>query len=436
MRVLPWVVLLAAAPAAAQRIGVVPFAGPNAAAVRNQLVTAICDTADCVASAKVTTGNKPDWKKAKKEALQFFVLGTVVKKGKASSLTLEVLAKPGAPKLKRAFPLAADGLSAKSLQQAIDALKTAFAGAAAPEPAPVEPTPQVTTGKTEPVKTGGSSGGAVARVEPKPTEPPPPPPPAEPEPEPTPAPAGGQRIPFLAIEAGVDLLNRSFSYVQPVTNLRRYGLPLFPLAAAKAEFYPLASSRQDLLGGIGLEAAFSFAPWLRSRRESMLDDVYPTSTMRLDAGLAWRLMPVKTLNLSIIPLLGVRYHSFTVAPNAMGTRLDLLPNLGYVGLRAGVGLEVGLAKDLIFIFGRFAVVPVFSSGEIISSAFFPNGSNFGLDGNVGVGVAVMKMLQIRAAFDFTNYTMTFRTEPTDAFVAQGAVDRYVGGTITVRLQFF
>ncbi|MER2562663.1 MAG: hypothetical protein ABTQ32_18195 [Myxococcaceae bacterium] len=429
MRALLCVALVAAAPAFAQRIGVVPFSGPNATAVRNQLVTAICDTADCVNTAKVTTGNKPDWKKAKKEALQFFVTGAIAKKGKASSLTLEVLSKPGAPKMKKAFPLDADGLSAKNLQLAIDALKGAFAGAATPEPAPVDTTPAVTTTPTKTDSTK-SSGGTTATT----TPPPPPPETREPEPEPAPT-TTARRIPFIAIEGGVDLLNRSFSYVQPVTNLRKYNLPIFPLAHAKLEFYPLALGRQDILGGIGLEGGFSFAPWLRSRRESVMDDVYPTSTMRIDAGLAWRIMPVKTLNLSLIPIVGIRYHSFTVAPNSSGARLDLLPNLGYVGLRAGAGFEVGLVNDLIFLFGRFTVVPVFSSGEIISSAFFPNGSNFGLDGNVGFGVGILKMLQLRAAFDFTRYGLTFKTEPTDAFVAQGAVDQYVGGTVSLRFQY-
>jgi hypothetical protein len=432
MRALVWVAFLMAAPAAAQRIGIVPFSGPNGAAVRNQLVAAICDTADCVASAKVTAGNKPDWKKAKKEALQFFVLGTVVKKGKASSLTLEVLSKPGAAKLKKTFPLAADGLAAKTLQQAIDALKGAFAGAE-PAPPPPDATPPVPTGKPSPEPTKTTTTSARP-AETEPVKPTPPPPPPDVDPPPTTEKAE-RRIPFVAVEAGASLYNRSFSYVQPVTNLRRYALPAFPLLAAKAELYPLALSRQDLLGGLGLEAGFSFAPWLRSRRESATDDVYPTSTMRIDAGLAWRLMPVRSLNLSLIPLVGIRYHSFTVAPNAMGARLDLLPNLGYFGLRAGAGFEVGLARDLIFLFGRFTVVPVFSSGEIISSAFFPNGSNFGIDGQAGVGVAFMKMLQLRATFDFTRYGLSFRTEPTDAFVAQGAVDQYVGGTVTLRFQY-
>ncbi|MDP1918785.1 MAG: hypothetical protein Q8L14_21230 [Myxococcales bacterium] len=427
MRALLWVALLASAPALAQRIGVVPFGGPNGAVVRNQLISAVCDTADCVNSGKVTTGNKPDWKKAKKEALQFFVTGTIVKKGKAQTLTLEVLSKPGAPKMKKTFPVAADGLAAKTLQSAIDALKGAFGSAQAPDPAPVDTTPAVKTTPTEPSKTGGSE---PARVEPTKTDPAP-----APDPEPARPSTAARRIPFVAVEAGVDLLNRSFSYVQPVTNLRRYGVPIFPLAMAKVEFYPLALSRQDLLGGIGLEASFSFAPWLRSRRESTMDDLYPTSTMRIDAGLSWRIMPVKSLNFSLIPLLGIRSHSFTVAPNAMGTRLDLLPNLSYLGLKAGLGFEVGLADDFFFIFGRFAVIPVFSSGEIISAAYFPNGSNLGLDGSLGVGVALLKNLQVRAAFDFNRYGLTFKTEPTDAFVAQGAVDQYVGGTVSLRFQY-
>ncbi len=432
MRAFLWVALLASAPAFAQRIGVVPFSGPNGAVIRNQLVIAVCDTVDCVNTGKVTTGNKPDWKKAKKEALQFFVAGTVVKKGRTQTLTLEVLSKPGAPMLKKSFPLAADGLAAKTLQSAIDALKAAFGAAQPPEAPRTETAPNVTSTTTVPAKAGGPGGAEPARVEPKKTETV-----REPELEPDLARPGtaARRIPFLAVEGGVDLLNRSFTYVQPVTNLRRYSLPLFPLAMAKVEFYPLALSRQDFLGGIGLEASFSFAPWLRSRRESTMEDVYPTSTMRIDAGLSWRIMPVKSFNFSLIPLVGIRSHSFTVAPNSMGTRLDLLPNLSYLGLKAGVGFEVGVADDLFFIFGRFAVIPVLNSGEIISAAFFPNGSNLGLDGSLGVGVAVLKSLQLRAAFDFNRYGLTFKTEPTDAFVAQGAIDQYLGGTVSLRFQY-
>lgn len=416
-------VLLSTAPAFAQRIGVVPFTGPNAAAVRNQLVTALCDGADCVNTAKITTANKPDWKKAKKEAVQAFVKGTVAKKGKAQVLTLEVLTKAGPPKVKKTFPLEGSELGAKNLQLAVEAVRSALTGTAPPTPA-------------EPVTTTVKPVDPAPAPTPAPTPPPAAPTPAPaPVPEPAPAPlATKRRIPFVAVELGVDVLTRTFSYVQPVTNLRRYQLSPFPLLTAKAELYPLALARQDVLGGLGVEAGVSIAPWLSSRRSSAMDDAFPTSTLRFDGGLAWRIMPSSSLNLSLIPLVGVRLHSFTVGRNSAGERLELLPNLSYLGLRAGAGFELRVVDDMLIFFGRFTVIPVFSSGEIISPAFFAAGSNLGLDGSAGFGVA-LGPIQLRAAFDFMQYGLTFRTEPTDAFVAQGAVDRYLGGTASLRFQY-
>ncbi|MCA2977855.1 MAG: hypothetical protein INH41_30925 [Myxococcaceae bacterium] len=432
MRLLVLLTLLLAPPSLAQRIVIAPFTGPSAAAARAQLVAAVCDTADCVDPAKVFVGTTPDWKKAKKESVAYVVSGAVAKKGKALMLSVEVLRPPGVQALRRGFPVAADGLAAKTLQQAIDALKSAFGEGSRPEAPEVEPMPAPRVAKDDegrpeplaerpPAPTGGDDGAAAAQ-------------------EQRPA----QRVPLIVAELGLDLLNRAFGYVQPVTSLRRYGLPVFPMAAARVELYPFARSRDDLLAGLGLEVSLGLAPWLRSRRESTMDDAFPTSTVRFDAGLAWRLAPVKTLDLSLMPLLGLRAHSFTVGPNGQMVRLDLLPNLDYLGLRVGVGFELGLLGGQLTLFGRFSAVPVFSSGEVISPAFFPRGSNFGLDGQAGLGVRVLgttaaagwrNLLEVRAAFDFTRYGLTFQTEPTDAFVAQGAVDQYLGGTLAVRFAY-
>ncbi len=319
MRTFVCLLLVGATPTLGQRLAIVPFSGSTGAAVRNQLIAGLCADTDCVNPAKVTTGDKPDWKKAKKEALQFFITGTIVRKGKASTLTVEVASRPGPPRLKRAWSLTDDTLAPATLQQVLAAVQQVLARSE-PE-APDE-------AADEPSRTGVNEPRA----------------PVMPAPDPI-----ARRIPFIAVEAGFDLLNRNFSYVAPVTNLRKYRLDAFPLAAARLELYPLALRRQDLLGGVGIEAAVSFAPWLRSSRESEPGDVYPTSTVRFDAGLSWRVMPLKTFNLSLIPLIGVRVHSFTVAPNAAGARLDLLPNLSYVGLRVGAGVELGLLGDLLFV---------------------------------------------------------------------------------------
>ena len=115
---LPCLLALLAAPSAfAQRIAIVPFTGPGASGVRNQVVSALCDQAECVAEKKVTgaTG-KPDWKKAKKEKVKFLVVGKVTSKGKKKSVELQVEAKAGAPKFKKSWPLDEGGeLSDKNL---------------------------------------------------------------------------------------------------------------------------------------------------------------------------------------------------------------------------------------------------------------------------------------------------------------------------------
>ncbi|HEY0882553.1 MAG TPA: hypothetical protein VGD87_13515, partial [Archangium sp.] len=139
--------VLTAMPAAAQRVSFPSFTGPSAAASRNQLVGAVCDTADCIAANKTTTNGKPDWKKAKKESVAFFVTGNVVKRGSALSLELSVFNKAGAPKAKKSYPLEKAGtLSAKNFQSALDMLAVALGrkgGGSAPpvesDTPPVEP---------------------------------------------------------------------------------------------------------------------------------------------------------------------------------------------------------------------------------------------------------------------------------------------------------
>src|SRR4051794_25158359 len=101
--------VLTATSSAAQRVSFPSFTGPSAASVRNQIVGAVCDTTDCVAATKTTTSGKPDWKKAKKESVQFFVTGSVTKKGKGLNLDVFVYNKAGAPKARRSFPLEKGG---------------------------------------------------------------------------------------------------------------------------------------------------------------------------------------------------------------------------------------------------------------------------------------------------------------------------------------
>lgn len=420
-------VVLTASAAGAQRVSFPSFTGPGAATVRNQIVGTACDTADCVSAAKTTTNGKPDWKKAKKQSVQFFVTGSVAKRGKARSLDLFVFNKAGAPKAKRNFPLDRNGtLSGKNLRGAMDLMSGVFGKKKAPPPEPVKPPPDE---EPPPPK------------EKTPTRPPDPPraekekeTPPEPEARGEPRKAKYKPI-FLRVEAGVEVLNRSLEYSQVATsNLRRYDLPVYGQLFLGAEFYPLALVRDDLLAGLGIEFGLGLAPWLQSRL-SAPPDPFPTSATRVDAAVRFSISPIPGFALNIAPYLGIRTQSFTVGALSDGRRIDGLPNIGFVGLRAGVALDVPLVPGWLNLFGRFGIVPIFGSGEIISPTFFPNGSAFGLDINAGLGVRVLPFLQVRASFEFASYGLTFNTQPTDPYVAAGATDAYRGGKVSLRLSF-
>lgn len=420
--------------AAAQRISFPNFTGPGANGVRNQLVGAVCDTADCVAATRTTTGGKPDWKKAKKEAVGFFVTGNVVKKGKNLSLDLQVLNKAGPAKAKKTFALDKNGtLPAKGLQSAMELLTQAFgSNGGSKTPEPVEPPPVKTTPRESPPPVEKKAPPPEERVEKKS-----PPPDEEREPEPVKPSKRGKRKPkFLLVDVGADVLTRKLEYTQVATaNLRRYELQT-PVGqpALGVKFFPLALVRDDLLAGLGVELGVAFAPWIQSRLASVTEP-FPTSMVRVDGGVRFDLAPIESFALTISPYVGVRSQSFTVSALSSGQRIDGLPNIAFVGLRAGVGLEVPIIADRLSVFGRFGVIPVFGAGEILSSSFFPNGSAFGLEANAGIGVGLLPFLSIRASFEFANYGLTFNTQPTDTYVAAGASDLYLGGNASLRLAF-
>ncbi|MEW5743105.1 MAG: hypothetical protein AB1938_29590, partial [Myxococcota bacterium] len=282
---------------------------------------------------------------------------------------------------------------------------------------------------------------------PPPTKPPPSeaPPPAKvepekarPEPEPVkPAKKAGRKGPmFLAFEVGVSLLSRKLDYVQAATpNLRRYELPFpFPQIDARVEFYPLALVRNDALSPLGVDFSLGLAPYLKSRRQSSAES-YPTSTTRITGGVRYRWMPFEKYAAAFIPMLGVNVRSFTVGAAADGTTLDGLPNVSFVGLRAGLGVELPILPDFLIFFGRFCVLPTFSSGQLISAAYFPSGSTFGLEFNGGVALKVVSFFQVRVAFEFEQYSSTFTTQPTDTYVAAGSIDRYLGVSAAARFEF-
>ncbi len=386
----------------------------------------------------VAKGPKPDWSKVKKQKVDFVITGAVKGKGAKRTLDLQVLTKPGAPKLKKAIPFSTADLGPRALETALDALNKAMglSGGAAASPPPEakkEPEPEPEAKKEPEAEAAPPKREPEARKEPTP----PPPAPAEearetPEPSET---AIRPKAPIVEIEAGLDVFSRSFSYNQVSTlNLRSYSASFILAPAFRAEFYPLALVTQGAAAGIGIDGEGAVSVGLKSRR-SGTDTTWPTSIVMYDFSVRYRIRPISTSDAAIIPFVGYAARSFSVGVGSDGSTLDGLPGVAYTAIRPGLAAELPFSSSGFSVFAKFAVQIVLSSGPIIGSTYFTKGSNLGLDWQIGAGFRIIGPLQIRVAFDFARYGLGFTTAATDTYQAAGAVDLYLGGNVALRLIF-
>jgi hypothetical protein len=446
--VLGAVVCLLAPTAFAERICVTPFKGTGAEQVRSAFTDALCVTNACVDPKKVTKGGKPDFAKGKKEKVDYFVTGNIKSKGGKHTLELTVTNKPGAAKLKKTFTYSGTGIPDKTLEQALQVLSKAMGIEEAPQEsaAPEKEEPK----KEEPRKEEAKEEPPPEKVEKperkKQTEPPPPP--AEDDrvnarqekekEEEDLRPRKPVKPPFLSVEAGVELFNRTFSYNAPETNnLRSYSAALIIAPTVRAEFYPIALLSKGFMAGLGVDGTFGIAVGLKSRR-SGTDVTWPTNMQHFDFSLRYRIRPIDSIDAAIIPFAGYSMRTFSIGVGTDGSTLDGLPNVAYSAIRPGIAGELPFSDSGFMIFAKFAVQVVLSSGQIISAAdtgFFHKGSNFGIEGQLGAGYRVFGPIFVRLAFDFTRYGLGFQFQPTDTYRAGGAVDTYLGGNLAVRLTF-
>lgn len=446
--------LALAAPALAQqKISVVPFEGPGAATARNQIVAALCDQAECVPQAKVSARGKPDWKKAKKLGVKFFVDGKLTKKGKKATLELQVFSKPGKPKFKKAWPLKGPELSATQLSQAIAVLSKAMGlepPAAKEEEAEEKPKKEEAEEKPKqeeeekPKKEEAKQEEDKPRKEPRKDE-------AEDrderrdertdeereekrDEELPPVPSDKPKHTIVAGDLGLEFAGKYFSYTQTLSDpLRSYNAPLTVAPSFHLEFYPLALFTQGLFAGLGIDGGAAFVAGLRSR---LPDDpvAYPTSIVRVDLGARYRIRPFAGSDAAIVPQVGYRLQTFKVGAAPDGSTINGLPGISYSALKLGVGGEIPIGDRLTFA-ATFLAMPLLGAGEIISAAWFPRGGGFGFEISAAMTLKLIGPLHLKVQGNFTRYGLSFQYQDTDTYRATGAVDLYPGGFVGVRLAF-
>lgn len=419
------------AQAAGSKVSVMPFSGPRAAALRGQVVEALCKEFDCLPQTKVVVKGKPDWKRAKKEGLGAVVTGHVVKVKKKLRVEVSVLTGAGKPAWKKTLPVGAGGKLEASglagLRSAVEAhvrreevpLVAPLARKEEPPPAPAEPEPPL------PSRTP-SAPEPVAVREPEPA----PPTPVEEIGETTP-----RFPPTFVAQVGTELFSRTFDYQGLTTdNLRTYRAPLVIAPRLRLELYPLARVVRGVAGGLGVEGDYFMALGLKSRRKGA-DVAYPTTLTRLDVAARLRLMPFGVDSASVTPLLGLRLTDFKLGAASDGSVLSGIPAVSYQAGRVGLGVDVPLLDGKLAVGGEAAVLLVMKSGEILSTAYFPSGQASGLEVALGAGFRVVPSFEVRAEGRLTRTQLSFKTAPEDTYVASGATDQNLGGGLSLRYRY-
>jgi hypothetical protein len=396
--------------AATPNVALLKFTGPKAQQARAALAAVVCERVKCVAPERLTKRLGADGNKTGARAVSVMVLGATTRSAGRVELSIEILAD-GQASDRQKVELPKDGLAAETVAALAERV---FLAAGVPTQQAEPPQPEV-----EPAPVEEKPAPKVPQV-------------AQPVEPPLPAPSE-DRYSFAG-ELGVNAANRSFDYLgAKVPELRRYSLAVVALVSARVEWFPFVSNegRERCLG---VELAGNVAPWIRSAPPNSTDSV-PTFTARTDLALQCRVLP-PLRGLSITPLLGVRFHSFAVTGTTpSGQKLDGLPNLAYVAMRAGVGAGYPIAGDRLAAFARVAVLPLVSAGELLSPKYFPKGWAMGIEVSGGVGLKVFSGVEVRLSVDWTRYMFWFDSSiVTSTYYARGAFDQYLGGNALVRIE--
>jgi len=430
--------------AQAQRIVVLPSPNKAASPVNEQIYDLLCaqTNAECVDAQRVMTQKKLDWNKVKKQRVRWIVSiqyqATPAQKGKPAQRKVTVLAQNASTRkvqLRPVYPLSsARTLSNKNAEKLSETflttlrIKPAFSPVAQHTPAPVAPAPPADTLRFEqtPPPEEMPPAALLAETMPPPVE--------KPSSEKPSAKKKPNPYPIAAAELGLHLFNHKHEFAQLSSdNLRSFRAGIQATPALRAEFYPLALADFGLASGIGLD--FNFALSLGFKIQDEHANKFPMHWSSVDGGLRWRLQFSKQWRAAVTPMVGIQRTSLSHGALADGTQLVGFPSLKITAMRIGLGVELPFASDWVVIFGDFSYLPVLSAKELLAAPYFPEGSAFGLEGKLGLGIKLWGPLSLRFSGFLSRTNFKLNAAEGSEYVADSAAYQRLGLQMGVAASF-
>jgi len=413
--------LLAAAPAqAAPRLAIGPVRGDAKRALPRQLARALCGSFECLAWEEVSRKGKLDPALLRQQDVSGALTGSLSTRA-GRVLTLDLFTRSAKAARSWRLPVNARGLlDADSLELVRRELAHRFGLA---PPAPPAPAPRAAPPVPLPPPPAAAEPAPSPAPAPAPVAVPAPAP--RPAPEPPPAPAARQWL--VAAELGGFLAKRDLSYSGASGPLLEHHVPGMAGPAARLELFPL-SFQPGSLRGLGLSVDYARTVLLQTKTPagSKLD----TTGSRLAGGLQWRLPPLSSLGLVLVPSLGYESRQLTVSP-----AIDGLPDARLSGLRGGLALELPLASRLALLLDA-GYLHWLTARELVKGtpAFFSGGSAYGLELGAGLALQLLGPISVRAlaGYGITRYSLG---SPTGSYAARSATDAVLRAGAALRAEY-
>jgi hypothetical protein len=230
--------------------------------------------------------------------------------------------------------------------------------------------------------------------------------------------------PLVEMSLGPRVISRTFTYTDNLSALPGYVLGGALAVAAEGEFYPSFTSRKE--ADIGLAGQFESAVGAKtsangSARDTKVRSYRVGGRLRVPAG-------------SFMFTLGGDYgeHRFEVD---VGSVQAMAPNVRYSFLRPSVSMRIDTGARLsLGLTGAY--LHILSVGEMNDVSRFPRVTAVGAEVDAFLGYAIDQSLEVRLVADLRHYAQTMHVTPTDKYIAGGALDEHVGGSLllTYRLR--
>jgi hypothetical protein len=239
------------------------------------------------------------------------------------------------------------------------------------------------------------------------------------------SPPAAAGTPLVDVMAGAGFLRRQLSYTDDIFQaLDSYRLVAGLSLEAEASVFPFARGSAPVLSNLGVEGRYNREPGLASV-DAAGDQISTLSD-------AWEFGGMFRGSLAGIELDGTAAYArqrfeFHVPP---GAQVPVIPAVSYSALRLGGGARIPFLSVFAGLL-EADYLPVFSSGQMASAAYFPRSGVAAVQGRAGLCFTLFAPFEARVLVDYRRYFYAMNPQPGDPYIAGGALDEYLTVTAGV-----